>query len=65
MAAHFSILVWRISWTGEPGGLFSPWGLKESDATNTYTYFLYMGDTQENRVTPPQYGRSPHLKCHL
>ena len=21
MAAHFSILAWRISWIGEPGGL--------------------------------------------
>ena len=25
MAAHSSILAWRISWTGEPGGC-SPWG---------------------------------------
>ena len=32
MAAHFSILVWRIPWTEEPGGL-SPWGQKESDTT--------------------------------
>ena len=23
MATHFSILVWEISWTGEPGGLQS------------------------------------------
>ena len=23
MAAHFSILAWRISWTDEPGGLQS------------------------------------------
>ena len=32
MAAHFSILVWRIPWTEEPGDL-SPWGQKESDTT--------------------------------
>ena len=30
MATHSSILVWRIPWTEEPGGL---WGRKESDMT--------------------------------
>ena len=29
MAAHCSILTWRIPWTEEPGGL--PCGSKESD----------------------------------
>ena len=29
-ATHFSILAWRIPWTGEPG---SPWGHKELDMT--------------------------------
>ena len=33
MATHSSILVWRIPWTEEPGGLYSPWGRKESDMT--------------------------------
>ena len=28
MAAHSSILAWRIPWTEEPGGLHSPWGCK-------------------------------------
>ena len=32
MATH-SILAWRIPWTGEPGGLYSLWGGKESDTT--------------------------------
>ena len=32
MAAHSSILAWRIPWTEEPGGN-SPWGRKESDRT--------------------------------
>ena len=32
MATHSSILAWRISWTGEPGGLQSM-GRKESDKT--------------------------------
>ena len=26
MATHSSILAWRIPWTEEPGGLYSPWG---------------------------------------
>ena len=30
-ATHSSILVWEIPWTEEPGGLYSPWGRKESD----------------------------------
>ena len=30
MATHFSILVWEIPWTEEPG---SSWGCKESDKT--------------------------------
>ena len=27
------ILAWRIPWTEEPGGLYSPWDHKESDTT--------------------------------
>ena len=26
MAAHSSILAWKIPWKEEPGGLYSPWG---------------------------------------
>ena len=33
MAAHSSILAWKIPWTEEPGRLYSPWGRKESDTT--------------------------------
>ena len=36
MAAHSS-LAWRIPWTEEPGGLYSPWGHKESDTTEQLT----------------------------
>ena len=32
-ATYSSILAWRIPWTEEPGGLYSPWGHKESDMT--------------------------------
>ena len=33
MATHSGILAWRIPWAEEPGGLYSPWGHKESDLT--------------------------------
>ena len=33
MATHYSLLAWRIPWTEEPGGGYSPWGRKESDTT--------------------------------
>ena len=33
VAPHSSILAGRILWTEEPGGLYSPWGCKESDTT--------------------------------
>ena len=37
MATHSSILAWKISWTEEPGRLYSPWGHKESDMTEQLT----------------------------
>ena len=33
MATHSSILAWKIPWAEEPGGLYSPWCLKELDTT--------------------------------
>ena len=33
-----SILVWKIPTTEEPGGLYSPWGRKESDTTERLTH---------------------------
>ena len=33
MATYSSILAWRIPWTEESGGLYSPWDHKESDMT--------------------------------
>ena len=33
MATLSNILAWRIPWTEEPGGLYSPWGRKELDTT--------------------------------
>ena len=38
MATYSIILAWRIPWTEEPGGLYSPWGCKDSDMTeHTHT----------------------------
>ena len=33
MAAHLSILAWRIPWTEKPDGLKGPYSRKESDMT--------------------------------
>ena len=33
MAIHSRTIAWKIPWTEEPGRLYSPWGLKESDTT--------------------------------
>ena len=35
MATHSSILAWRILWTEEPGGCYSPQGYKQSDTTES------------------------------
>ena len=37
MATHSSILVWRVPWTEEPGGL-QTWGWKELDTTEQLTH---------------------------
>ena len=37
-ATHSSILAWEIPRTEEPGGLYSPWGCKESDMTERLTF---------------------------
>ena len=37
MATHSSILAWEIPWTEEPSGLYSPWGRKESAASEQLT----------------------------
>ena len=41
MATHSSILAWKIAWTEEPGGIHSPWGLKESDRTERLHFTMY------------------------
>ena len=39
MAAHSSILAWKIPWIAEPGRLH-PWGRKESDTTERLHFTL-------------------------
>ena len=41
MATHSSILAWRILQTEGPGGLYNPWGHKESDITEI-AFFLFL-----------------------
>ena len=41
MAAHTSTLAWKIPWTEEPGGLYSPRGLQRvghNCMTDTFTF---------------------------
>ena len=53
MATLSSILAWRILWTEEPGGLYSPWGHKELDTTERLTlsifHILYISN-KENKT---------------
>ena len=41
MAIQSSIPVWRIPWTEEPGGCYSPWGCKALDMTEWPTLALF------------------------
>ena len=45
MATHSSVLAWRIPWTEEPGGGYSPWGRRQSDTTAVLTLSLSGGLT--------------------
>ena len=44
MATHSSVLVWRIPWTEEPGGLHSMES-KESDTPKRLTFTLWLSQT--------------------
>ena len=39
MAAHSSVLAWKIPWTAEPGS-YCPWGRKESDTTERFHFIV-------------------------
>ena len=40
MATYCSILVWRISWTEEPGRLQSVWWLRVGHDGMTFTFLM-------------------------
>ena len=54
MATHSSILAWKIPWTGEAGGLHSPWGHKELDMTEQLSMHIL-----EDRSSNPSFPSSP------
>ena len=54
MAAHSSILAWRIQWNSMVG--YSPWDGKESDMakqlTHTFVYQLYFNEAAKTKQNP-------------
>ena len=38
---QYSFLAWRISWTDEPGRIYSQWGHKELDTTERLTVLFF------------------------
>ena len=46
MATHSSILACKIPWIEEPGGLYSPWGHRESDTRKMMSQVLPGPGTQ-------------------
>ena len=60
-----SIFAWRIPWTEEPSGLYSPWGRKDWDMTelltHTHTHKHFTGTTvkvaskEQLKVVLPQH----------
>ena len=46
MAAHSNILAWRILWTEEPSGLYSPWGRKGLDTIEQLSMCKHLGKAE-------------------
>ena len=67
MAAHSSILAWKIPWTSEPGGLLSmgsqsPWGCKESDTTERlHFHFNFILQNKQLKTAPLPQTAMPSL----
>ena len=63
MATHSNILAWRVPWTEEPGGLYSPWGHKELDMTEplgaTQTPVVELRSQWHGIVTGTSRGHQP------
>ena len=69
MAPHSNILAWRITWTEESGGLYSPWGCTESDTIEWLTLSLRIWKTQQcwclNLLKSKLDAEKHHLKCYI
>ena len=50
MATHSNILAWKIPWTEESDGLYSPWGCKELDMTEPSHGVLKMMKFQKIKI---------------
>ena len=65
MATHSSILAWKIPWTEEPDGPYSPWVSKESDTTyrlnNSHLYWFDRSNDIEKMAWALCKEASPHL----
>ena len=61
MAAHSSILVWRIPQTEEPCGLYSAWGRKGSDTTEQVP--LHFNGTNRATHTFAHFSRTEINTC--
>ena len=55
MAPHSSTLAWKIQWTEEPGGLYSPRGREESDTTERLHFHFSLSCIGEGNGNPLQY----------
>ena len=60
MAAHSSILAWKIPWMGNLVG-YCPWGRKESDTTEQREEDCYSSTTSQ--TTQNLNGVSVHCLC--
>ena len=54
MATHSSTLAWKMPWTEEPGGLYSPWDRKEPDTTERLHFHFSLSCTGEGNGNLPQ-----------
>ena len=60
MATHSSILALKSSWPEEPGGLYSPWGHKESDTTEQLSTHKH---SKSDLIFVYNYPSPSHLAC--
>ena len=66
MATHSSILAWKIPWTGESGGLYSPWGHKDSDTTEQLSTNTHVQHSQMLAISFQEWlytGLYSHQQC--